>query len=89
MCLIEVNVTGAGTATPPGEKFPGAYGWRDPGLLVNIHYGPKRYVRLLLKFEMESSTNTCFDRPRQGHQSTKENATRLKVPSPLCKKRGS
>jgi len=41
---LKVKVTGTGTATPPGEKFPGAYGWRDPGLLVNIHYGPKRYT---------------------------------------------
>ena len=45
--MLEVKVTGTGTASPTGEKFPGAYGWRDPGLLVNIHYGPKRYVRLL------------------------------------------
>jgi hypothetical protein len=42
-------VIGSGTDSPPGEKFPGAYGWRDPGLLVNVHYGPKRYVNLLLK----------------------------------------
>ncbi|KAF2665892.1 hypothetical protein BT63DRAFT_427687 [Microthyrium microscopicum] len=41
---IKVKVTGTGTASPPGEKFPGAYNWRDPGLLVNIHYGPKRYI---------------------------------------------
>jgi len=41
---VKVKVTGSGTDSPPGEKFPGAYGWRDPGLLVNVHYGPKRYV---------------------------------------------
>ncbi|KAF2673904.1 hypothetical protein BT63DRAFT_467491 [Microthyrium microscopicum] len=41
---IKVQVTGSGTATPPGVKFPGAYNWRDPGILVNIHYGPKRYI---------------------------------------------
>src|ERR1700760_378090 len=29
----EVKVTGSGTATPPGQKFPGTYDWRDPGIL--------------------------------------------------------
>jgi len=41
---IKVRVSGTGVAAPPGEKFPGAYDWRDPGILVNIHYGPKRYI---------------------------------------------
>jgi hypothetical protein len=39
-----VQVLGSGTASPSGQKFPGAYNWRDPGLLVNIHFHDKSYV---------------------------------------------
>jgi hypothetical protein len=41
---LKVQVTGSGTATPPGQKFPGTYYWRDPGILVNTKYGPNKYV---------------------------------------------
>jgi hypothetical protein len=40
----EVQVTGTGSSTPPGQKFPGAYNWRDPGILYNTKYGPNKYV---------------------------------------------
>jgi hypothetical protein len=40
----EVRVTGTGTSTPPGQRFPGAYHWRDPGILYNTKYGPNKYV---------------------------------------------
>jgi hypothetical protein len=41
---VNVQVTGTGTSTPPGVKFPGAYKPTDPGILDNIYYGPNRYV---------------------------------------------
>jgi len=41
---LKVQVTGSGTATPPGQRFPGTYDWRDPGILVNTKYGPNRYI---------------------------------------------
>jgi len=40
----KVRVLGTGTDSPPGQKFPGAYNWRDPGLLVNIHFHDKSYI---------------------------------------------
>jgi cellulase len=40
----KVQVIGDGTATPPGQKIPGAYKWDDEGILTNIYYGPNRYV---------------------------------------------
>ena len=45
---INVKVTGSGTATPAGVKFPGAYNWRDPGILDNIYYTVNRYVSFCL-----------------------------------------
>jgi hypothetical protein len=41
---VKVKVLGDGTATPPGEKIPGVYKWDDPGVLVNIYYGPNQYI---------------------------------------------
>jgi cellulase len=36
----KVQITGEGTATPPGNKFPGTYIWDEPGILVNMFYMP-------------------------------------------------
>jgi hypothetical protein len=41
---VEVEVTGTGSATPPGKKFPGTYDWRDPGILINTKYTSNKYV---------------------------------------------
>jgi hypothetical protein len=41
---VKVQVTGDGTASPPGQKFPGAYKWDDKGILINIYYGPNEYI---------------------------------------------
>jgi hypothetical protein len=41
---INVKVTGSGTVTPPGVKFPGAYNPKDPGILDNIYFGPNAYT---------------------------------------------
>jgi hypothetical protein len=83
-----VKITGTGTATPPGEKFPGAYGWRDPGLLVNIHYGPKRYVCPVFNTGKKDQL-IYFNRLLLVHPSIKANATHLKAPFPLRKKLGN
>lgn len=40
----KVKVTGDGTATPPGSKFPGTYKWDEKGLLVNIFYRANEYT---------------------------------------------
>jgi cellulase len=40
---IKVKVTGSGTATPPGGKFPGLYKWDEKGILVNIFYRANEY----------------------------------------------
>jgi len=41
---FKVKVTGTGTATPPGKKFPGTYNWRDPGILINTKYTVNKYI---------------------------------------------
>ena len=41
---FKVQVIGKGTATPPSEKFPGAYHWNDKGILDNIYYSVNQYV---------------------------------------------
>jgi hypothetical protein len=41
---LNVEVVGSGTATPNGVKFPGGYGWNDPGILDNIYYTVNRYI---------------------------------------------
>lgn len=41
---IKVKVTGDGTVTPPGSKFPGTYKWDENGLLVNIFYRANEYI---------------------------------------------
>jgi cellulase len=41
---IKVKVTGDGTATPAGAKFPGTYKWDDKGILFNLYYRPKEYL---------------------------------------------
>ncbi|KIO24348.1 carbohydrate-binding module family 1 protein [Tulasnella calospora MUT 4182] len=33
----QLQVTGGGSANPPGVKFPGAYSQNDPGILFNIY----------------------------------------------------
>jgi hypothetical protein len=43
----KVQILGTGTATPPGQKFPGTYKWNEPGILTNIYYGVNRYVKFL------------------------------------------
>ena len=85
--MTELKITGSGTATPPGEKFPGAYDWRDPGLLVNIHYGPKRYVRPCPILEMGDLANFSLNRSLLGHPFTRASTTHLKVLSPSYKRR--
>ncbi|KAG8889714.1 hypothetical protein FRB98_003006 [Tulasnella sp. 332] len=37
MSCYQINVTGGGTASPAGVKFPGAYSSSDPGILINIY----------------------------------------------------
>jgi hypothetical protein len=39
----KVQITGEGTATPPGETFPGTYKWDEPGILINMFYMPNEY----------------------------------------------
>lgn len=41
---IKVKVTGDGTATPTGSKFPGTYKWDERGILVNIFYRANEYT---------------------------------------------
>jgi lytic cellulose monooxygenase (C1-hydroxylating) len=41
---VKVQVTGDGTATPPGSKFPGTYTWDEKGILVNIFYRANEYT---------------------------------------------
>jgi hypothetical protein len=41
---VKVRVTGDGTETPAGQKFPGTYKWDDKGILINIYYGPNEYI---------------------------------------------
>jgi hypothetical protein len=41
---VKVKVSGDGTATPAGSKFPGTYKWDDKGILINIYYGPNEYI---------------------------------------------
>jgi hypothetical protein len=40
----KVKITGDGTATPPGAKFPGTYKWDDKGILINIFFMPNEYI---------------------------------------------
>jgi hypothetical protein len=41
---INIKVTGDGTATPAGSKFPGTYKWDEKGILVNIFYRANEYT---------------------------------------------
>jgi hypothetical protein len=41
---IKVKVTGDGTATPAGSKFPGTYKWDAPGILINLYWRPNEYI---------------------------------------------
>jgi len=41
---IKIKVTGDGTATPAGVKFPGGYKWDEKGILVNIFYRANEYI---------------------------------------------
>ena len=43
MCANLV-VSGTGSATPAGVRFPGAYSATDPGILVSIYNNPKSYT---------------------------------------------
>jgi hypothetical protein len=40
----KIKITGDGTATPLGAKFPGTYKWDDKGILINIFYMPNEYI---------------------------------------------
>jgi cellulase len=40
----QVKITGDGTATPAGSKFPGAYKWDDKGILINLFFRPNEYL---------------------------------------------
>jgi hypothetical protein len=40
----KVQVTGEGTATPPGNTFPGTYTWDEKGILINMFYMPNEYL---------------------------------------------
>lgn len=40
---VKIKVTGDGTATPAGTKFPGTYKWDDKGILFNVYYRPNEY----------------------------------------------
>jgi cellulase len=40
----KVQITGDGTVTPPGSKFPGTYKWDDKGILINIFFMPNEYI---------------------------------------------
>ncbi|KAK7518579.1 glycoside hydrolase family 61 protein [Phyllosticta citriasiana] len=44
MSCYQVKVTGGGSATPTGVKFPGAYKASDPGILINIYSTPLTYT---------------------------------------------
>lgn len=51
MTCFNFNITGSGTATPKGAKFPGAYNMADPALNWNLSStdpyplaGPKLYT---------------------------------------------
>ncbi|KAK7704066.1 hypothetical protein SLS57_010655 [Botryosphaeria dothidea] len=44
MTCFQVKVTGGGSATPTGVKFPGAYKASDPGILINIYQTPLTYT---------------------------------------------
>jgi hypothetical protein len=48
-----VQVTGSGTATPSGGKFPGLYNWRDPGILINTKWHANKYVSLVHSYLLE------------------------------------
>jgi hypothetical protein len=39
----KIQVTGDGTATPSGGKFPGTYTWDEKGILINMFYMPNEY----------------------------------------------
>ncbi|KAF2673860.1 hypothetical protein BT63DRAFT_476317 [Microthyrium microscopicum] len=40
---VNVEVTGTGTTTPAGVRFPGAYSPKDPGILYDLYYGANTY----------------------------------------------
>ncbi|KAK8200409.1 glycoside hydrolase family 61 protein [Phyllosticta capitalensis] len=44
MSCYQLKVTGGGSATPSGVKFPGAYKASDPGILINIYSTPLTYT---------------------------------------------
>ncbi|RDL35218.1 Endoglucanase II [Venustampulla echinocandica] len=44
MTCFQINLTGSGTANPPGVSFPGAYSANDPGILINIYQTITKYI---------------------------------------------
>lgn len=44
LCLVQLTVTGGGSASPATVNFPGAYKSSDPGILVNIHSAMSSYA---------------------------------------------
>ena len=62
----KIKITGEGTATPPGAKFPGTYKWDDKGILINIFYMPNEYISLgrsclqaLCQYSFEGTATSC------------------------------
>ncbi|KAI9151575.1 Endo-beta-1,4-glucanase D [Paramyrothecium foliicola] len=79
MTCYQITVTGGGSASPAGVRFPGAYAASDPGILVNIHSrlngytapGPAVYAGGTTKIPGGSCTgceNTC--KPGSGPATT-------------------
>ncbi|KAI0130420.1 glycoside hydrolase family 61 protein [Xylariales sp. AK1849] len=44
MTCYQLTVTGGGSASPTGVKFPGAYSADDPGILINIYQDLTEYT---------------------------------------------
>jgi hypothetical protein len=74
---FNVEVTGSGTATPPGNTFPGTYVRDDPGLYFSPHYGAgsavqhnSRYVSTAVKFRTSPYKFRSLPAPRSTRAST-------------------
>jgi lytic cellulose monooxygenase (C1-hydroxylating) len=58
---FNIDVIGDGIVAPPTiGKFPGIYERKDPGILVNIYFGPNRYVSARLSEMFNIRTETVF-----------------------------
>lgn len=83
---FKVEVTGSGTATPPSQKFPGTYHWNDPGILVNIYYGPNEYVRF---FQSPYASTINIDQFTPGGPLYKGTSDGPNGPAPIVKETGA